>query len=134
MAFDTTVLTEIVTIVAALSVASERLVEIVKSYIPNLNKALEDEKLEAKRQANIQVISIISGTVTAALATAALPNDLFISHASDAVPWIQIIGLGLLASGGSGLWNSVLSYLVSVKDIKAAVAKSDKKAAGMLNP
>jgi len=31
--------------------------------------------------------------------------------------------LGLLASGGSGFWNSILSYLLKVKDIKGEVLK-----------
>jgi hypothetical protein len=33
------------------------------------------------------------------------------------------IALGLLASGGSGFWNSVLSYILEVKNIRAGIAE-----------
>jgi len=42
----------------------------------------------------------------------------------------SILGLGLLASGGSGFWNSVLTYVTKVKDIKTVEADAKKKAAG----
>ena len=32
--------------------------------------------------------------------------------------WGPIAGLGLMASGGSGFWNSVISWVKAVKDIK----------------
>jgi len=34
-----------------------------------------------------------------------------------------ILALGLLASGGSGFWNSVATYVLKVKDIRAADAE-----------
>jgi len=34
------------------------------------------------------------------------------------------LALGLLASGGSGFWNSILTYVTKAKDIKAAEAES----------
>jgi len=32
--------------------------------------------------------------------------------------------LGLLASGGSGFWNSILTYVAKAKDLKAAEAET----------
>lgn len=37
-----------------------------------------------------------------------------------------MIGLAFLASGGSSMWNSVLSYMSGVKDIKKAEAASSQ--------
>jgi hypothetical protein len=36
----------------------------------------------------------------------------------------ESFALGLLASGGSGFWNSILTYVTKAKDIKAAEAES----------
>jgi hypothetical protein len=34
------------------------------------------------------------------------------------------LALGLLASGGSGFWNSILAYITKAKDVKAAEAET----------
>jgi hypothetical protein len=34
------------------------------------------------------------------------------------------LALGLLASGGSGFWNSILTYVTKAKDVKAAEAET----------
>ena len=81
--------------------------------------------------------------VTAVPATAALVEAAALhagtleSRAADYIPaevanpsksW-AVIGLGVLASGGSGLWNSVLTYVAKVKDIKKAEADLKMSAA-----
>jgi hypothetical protein len=38
-----------------------------------------------------------------------------------------IVSLGILASGGSSFWNSVLTYLLAVKDLMAASATEAKR-------
>jgi len=101
----------------ALSVASERLVEIIKGFWPFLNKTNTDATKEGWRRAILQILAVISGIVTALLAQ---------SYITDAIPdgWDRPLGLvvlGLLASGGAGFWNVILSYLLQVKNLKKRV-------------
>lgn len=103
----------LVSLIAALSVASERLVEIVKGYIPWLNEQKKtDEKEEGHRKATLQLLAGIAGIVTAILS-----SYLQILPAKLDTP-MGIFVLGLLTSGGSGFWNSILTYVKNVKDIK----------------
>ncbi|MFW9878570.1 MAG: hypothetical protein ACFFG0_36275 [Candidatus Thorarchaeota archaeon] len=106
--------TSIVMTIIALSVASERLVEIIKGFIPWLERKNDDKRKEGFRRAFLHCIAVISGVVTAYLASPAiegiLPKTFDYTRS-----WLA---LGLLASGGSGFWNVVLSYLGKVKDIK----------------
>lgn len=118
---DTASLTTVVSLLIALSVASERVVEIVKGLIPWLNTQKADASQEGWRKAALQALAVGAGILTAVLAQPAI---------KDVVPgWGEgttILALGLLASGGSGLWNSVLGYLTAVKDIKVTAGKEAK--------
>jgi hypothetical protein len=108
-----TAITAIISVVLALSIASERLVEIIKGLIPYLNKEiLGDENAEGRRRAALQFLAVVSGIVTAYLAKDYLPTQI-----AGAVSSWSIIGLGLLASGGSGLWNSLLGYFSNIKKL-----------------
>ncbi|MFM7859050.1 MAG: hypothetical protein ACKO96_45785 [Flammeovirgaceae bacterium] len=111
-------------VIISLSVASERLVEIIKNCIPQLNKENPDEKIEGYRRALLQALAVLAGMVTALLAKDYLPPEI----AKSSSNW-NIIGLGLLASGGSGFWNSILTYVTKVKDIKTVEAKAAVRAA-----
>ena len=59
--------------------------------------------------------------------TAYLAQDYVPKEIADSTKGWSIFGLGLLASGGSGFWNSILTYVTKVKDIKKIEA-DDKKA------
>ena len=113
-------LSNIVSVIIVLSVASERLVEIIKGLIPAINKANPDPAKEGRRKALLQSLAVIAGVVTSIIAMKTLQGVV-----PDA--WntpMGVFGLGLLASGGSGFWNSVLGYVNEVKNIKKAAAKS----------
>ncbi|HZR79432.1 MAG TPA: hypothetical protein VFA58_09485 [Chthoniobacterales bacterium] len=118
-----TQLTTIVTLIAALSVASERLVEIVKGALPWpwLKVPNPNPTQEGYRQALLQLLAVVAGILTAWLASAAIPTDVGIPN-----DVMGKLALGLLASGGSGFWNSVLTYVKSAKDIKASDAETKK--------
>lgn len=103
-----------VSVLIALSVASERLVEIVKGIFQKLNKENPDEKKEGWRKAGLQLMAVAAGIITALLARPALQGTL--SEAWTTFP--GILGLGLLASGGSGFWNSVMAYFLQLKELK----------------
>jgi hypothetical protein len=114
----TAAITNYVTLLVALSVSTERLVEIVKNCIPWLSTKYEDAKKEGHRRAVLHVLAVCGGMVTAFLAKPAVSAVL-----SDALNNIWgYIALGLLASGGSGFWNGILSYILEAKNIKAGTA------------
>lgn len=112
----------IVGAVVALSIASERLVEIVKGFIPALNTAGDNPDKEARRRSYLQIFAVLSGVITA-FASKNLVPELVTREAGD---W-GILTLGLLASGGSGFWNSILTYVTNAKDIKRAEADKAKE-------
>ena len=58
-------LSAVVTLLVALSVASERLVEIIKGIIPGLNQENPDPIKEGRRKAWLQILAVGCGVVTA---------------------------------------------------------------------
>jgi hypothetical protein len=123
---DATKLVAIVSLILALSIASERLVEIVKGTIPFLSAENADPRKEGIRRSLLQALAVVAGVVTSFLARDYVPYEL----SEPAGTW-AILGLGLLASGGSGFWNSILTYVSQVKDLKELeTAAMKKKAAG----
>lgn len=119
---DLTKLIVIVSLILSLSIASERLVEIIKGFFPSLDKARDDLAEEGRRRSYLQLLAVFSGIVTSYLARDFLPVEV-----AKVPEGLAVIGLGLLASGGSGLWNSVLSYLAQVKEIKKVDLEVAKK-------
>jgi hypothetical protein len=118
-------LTTLVSFLAGLSVAAERLVEIIKGYVPWLNEPKVADGEEGRRKGTLQLLAVAAGVVTA-----------WVAHYLDIFPtgmtsvgdsWWGTVGLGLLASGGSGLWNSALTYVIKVKDLKKEDVKSARK-------
>jgi hypothetical protein len=62
---DTTQLSTIIGLLAALSVASERLVEIAKGLIPWLDQQNSDPGTESRRRAALQFLAAAAGVTTA---------------------------------------------------------------------
>lgn len=110
----TTDLATVVSLLVALSVASERLVEIVKGMSKFLRQEQPNPAREGWRRAALQALAVVAGIVTAFLARPALPATLEpLTHST-----LSVLALGLLASGGSGFWNAVLTYLLQVKNVR----------------
>ncbi len=108
-------LLSIVAILIILSIAAERLVEITKGIIPFLSEKNDDPNKERWRKVILQAMAVVAGIVVALLVQPAI---------AEVAPGVfqsttAILALGLLASGGSGLWNVILTYLLKVKDLKA---------------
>lgn len=74
---DTTKLTTVISLLVAVSIASERLVDIIKGLVPLLNQQRRKPVEEGWRKAALQVIAVIAGT-TAWLAGPAVPA--FLPH------------------------------------------------------
>lgn len=124
---DTIIL--LISYVAGIAVASERIVEMVKGVFPILWQAKNDPKEEAFRRSLLQGLSIAISVAAAFTATAALPNEL------KALGWVErssgTIALGLMAAGGSGFWNALLTLLQNIKDLKKGeIAAQRQKADG----
>jgi hypothetical protein len=116
---DTTKLTTVISLLIALSIASERLVDIIKGLVPWLNQPRRKPAQEGWRKAALQILAVIAGITTAWLSSAAIPKGVGIPD-----DWTGTFALGLLASGGSGFWNSILTYVTKAKDLKAAEAET----------
>jgi len=132
---DTSKLVTIVSLLITLSIASERLSEIVKGLIPLLNQENPDPDKEGWRRAAIQILAVASGIVTTIIARPIITEMFKGLFGNDtnldlSFPSPAIFALGLLASGGSAFWNSILEYFLQIKDlreIKVERAKNQKK-------
>lgn len=112
------ILISFVSVVLALSVATERLVEILKGFIPNLDQPNDDPKLEARRRSYLQILAVIGGILTAFLS-----REMILTEIAFLKTDFGVLSLGLLASGGSGFWNAILTYVAQAKDLKKAEVK-----------
>lgn len=115
-------LPDIVTLILALSTASERLVTLIKGSSRWLNTPNKDADKERWRQWVLRLIAIGSGLITAFLSSEFILQQGY--------SWLGIVGLGLMAAGGSDLWNSSLGYLNSLKDQKKGAGEKAKVGLG----
>lgn len=122
MPFDN--LPAVITLLIALSVATERFTEIIKGIWPWLNEHKDDKRKEARRNATLQVLAVVGGVAISWLASPISGGVL----EGEGGP-LRILGLGLLASGGSGFWNSMLGYVTSIKNLKREEATQFQEAA-----
>ena len=88
---------ETITLVSAISLSNERVLEIIKRLVPSLGGLKDDTRV-----AVLYGASTLIGAVTAyASGIDAIPKALFI---------------GLLSSGGAGMWHDMLSILTEIKN------------------
>jgi hypothetical protein len=112
-------LTSFLALLAGLSMAAERLVEILKTFVfTNLSTVKTDLIEESRRQVKIQIISLVAAILTALLL---LPLGIV-------EDWWIALALGFLASGGSSLWNSVLGWANGLKDLRQTDGKQARLA------
>jgi hypothetical protein len=116
-----------VTILVVISGAAERLVEIIKT-LPffgiqaTLAQPKTNPRAESTRQFILHCIALVACLGTTYLAKDGIAAALHFDKNKDTL----VVALALLSAGGSSLWNSVLTYLLSVKDIKKADATERK--------
>jgi hypothetical protein len=139
-------LTTLVALVGALSVAAERIVAIFKGFVPFLATKIEVQpqagepaptradvqkaaEQEARRQVWIQILTIFAG-----IAVAFLAQPIFIGLVPETwSPVGRVIGLGILASGGSTFWNDFSGWVYKVKEARdAQAAKEEAERAKLL--
>lgn len=117
--------TQLVAILAAISVADERIVELLKGYIPWIATTSTNPTHESWRRASIQLLAAAVGTVLAwqmkGQLAALLPTG----------PWVYVV-FGLMSSGGSGLWNHLLDIVRATKvnkELQVSASAADAPAA-----
>ncbi|WP_259067796.1 hypothetical protein HDF24_18945 [Mucilaginibacter sp. X4EP1] len=113
-------ITKFVTLVLAISLASERLVTIFKTLLPWLasppNPAQPVElSSETTRRVIVLLLAILCSWFTSAIINGWHPWFVTIT---GVVKSASTILLGFLASAGSSFWSSILGYTKAVKDIK----------------
>lgn len=113
-----------VTVMLALSVASERLVELVKGFSSDLTGKKPDPKVERERQLKVHWISVVASAAVVLLLQDYIASSLKLKQ----LEWWHAIAFTLLASGGSSTWNSIISYLLSLKNIKQQAVADQQKA------
>lgn len=127
---DLTILSALVSVILATSMASERIVTILKTIAPTW---LADEKktpaqeidltADKARRLRVQGIAVLASWLVAAamvgdkLNLDALLGSVVIGPVATGLR-IPAFLLGILASGGSALWGSVLGVTKALKDAK----------------
>jgi hypothetical protein len=122
----------IVTFLLTLSLASERLVTMVKTLVPWLAQEQKtpaqevDLTADRPRRLTVQMLALLAAWVTSGLVVSGVSQPPKISLA-DFSPFAELaVGsfrlplfvVAILVSGGSAFWNSVLGYLKALKDVK----------------
>lgn len=131
---------QIIPIILGVSLANERLLEILKTQIPWLSNQFESlaekqkvTKNEKGRKIVIQLITISTGWLTAsffadageAIEGEAISLGFFKNLFFGSINEIPVFLIGVLASAGSAFWNQVFSYTKAVKDIRKQAATSE---------
>ncbi len=119
-------LSSFVSLLLALSIASERLVELVKGLIPQLNGPRPDPRQERLRQWTIHVLSVVASGVVVELCGGYITSTLKISDAQFGP--LQHALFAILVSGGSSFWNSIATYLFSLKNLNQQNLATSQKA------
>lgn len=120
-------LTSLVTLLLALSLATERLVTIIKTLFPGT--LADEKKTEAQeidlvsdkwRRFAVQIISFVCAWFTASFLAKDGFNPVGCVSIGDeeANHCFPIWALGMLSTGGSAFWNNILGYTKAVKDIR----------------
>jgi hypothetical protein len=110
-------LSNLLTAMVALSVATERVTEFTKN-LPGFGGLLSRPRDQGTWQERLRVISVHAlAFVVATLLCNAFPQVMqgMLGSGSGHLGWSDCALYGLLASGGSGFWNSALDTFRNVK-------------------
>ncbi|HZR58527.1 MAG TPA: hypothetical protein VFA74_16785 [Terriglobales bacterium] len=131
-----TQITSLAALALALSVAVERVIEILKGMIPILATPQTNPKLENLRGAVIHLLSVAIG----AIAARGGGIDLFqkitgVASANNEIRWLSgYLICGLMTAGGSAFWNHILDIVQASKIKNETAAKQEVELAGNVHP
>lgn len=112
------------TLLLALSLATERLVTILKTIFTSLEDEMGDKTLieDKPRRLKVQVVSFICAWVTCAFIAKDGFNPLgiisIIPVPNEDGYELPVAFVAFLCMGGSAFWSNVLGYVKAVKDTK----------------
>lgn len=109
------------TLIVGISVATERVVEIIKGAVPALTNTWT--RNDQVRAGILQVIAAVTGAIIAAQMPDQVKNAVPLALGSS-IRWQTYAVIGLLASGGSGAWNHALDILGALKVKQEAAASA----------
>lgn len=128
-------LTGLITVILAISLASERLVTFLKTLIPQLaDKApgqVQVPQSDYIRQVIVMLLAFLSCWLTSSFLITDCKSFLCLKDPIDLKGSsldIPVYLMALLASGGSAFWASLLGYTKAVKDIKKEQITQEKMA------
>jgi hypothetical protein len=127
-----TPLTSLVTLLLGVSIAVERVTEILKGLIPPLATQRQDLTAEYIRCAIMHVIALAAGAFVAYAGHIDLFQKLTGTPSSNLTMGYAVCGL--LSAGGSAFWNHILDILKAAKISSESKAGKDAQGAGKDNP
>lgn len=108
-----TPLTSFFTLMVAISMAVERVVEILKGIVPPLSKTWPGD-LEYVRFAVLHLLATVAGAGVAYAAQSQIATQVPMLDFKDHA-YIGYAVIGLMASGGSAMWNHGLDIVQALK-------------------
>jgi len=118
---DISVITKLISVILAVSLASERLVTIIKTNISWLQEPAPtvppvNNRAEKIRRSVVMLIAFLAAWVTAGFLNKdySLWGTLKLGTDETHIP---VVIIGLMASGGSAFWTNLLGYVSAVKDV-----------------
>ncbi|AYL96221.1 hypothetical protein [Mucilaginibacter celer] len=130
---ELTIIMKLISVVLAISLASERLVTFLKTIIPFLagpqppDVSAENSKTELIRKAIVMLIAFAVSWVGASFLDS--PANLW-GHLSldpnDMNKGIPFFIIAIMASGGSAIWTNLLGFAKAIKDIGAEKKTQEK--------
>lgn len=118
---DISVITKLISVILAVSLASERLVTIIKTNISWLQEPTPtvppvNDRAEKIRRSVVMVVSFLIAWVTAKYSNG--DNSFFgVFKIGTYDTGIYVVIIALMASGGSAFWTNLLGYVSAVKDV-----------------
>ena len=113
-------LTNLLTVMVAISMAVERVVEILKGIVPPLAKTWAGDK-EYFRFVILHILAAVTGAGIAFGAHTQIASQVQVLSFQD-YPWLGYAVIGLMSSGGSAMWNHALDIVQAMKIKQASAA------------
>ncbi len=115
------------TFMAAMSIAAERVVEIIKGIVPSLAATDPDANKERRRHMVLQFLAAVAGIIVAAAAHVQVNSSLGNFLNSDYDAWslpgmglmtVKYLIIGVMVSGGSAMWDHALDIVGALKTVE----------------
>ena len=111
---------EFIAIVLAVSLATERLVLILRTPFRKLNNEKKEADKDKGRRFSVQFLSLFCAVATTGFLSSGswnIMDSIQISGGSNPVE-LPLLLIAILATGGSSLWKNFLGYTKAVRDIR----------------